>query len=128
MTIPFWCLLVAILMPYVLAGVGGYFRQKQFGGIDNKYPRLQKAQLEGAGARAAGAEQNAFETLPVFATAVLVSHLAGADPARAALFSEIFVATRVLHAIFYLANIDALRSLSFLLGFACCVALFVISA
>jgi uncharacterized MAPEG superfamily protein len=128
MTIPFWCLLVAILIPYVLAGVGGYFRVRQLGTIDNKHPRAQAAELTGAGARACAAQANAWEAVPVFGAAVFVSHLAGANPATAALLSEIFLAARVLHAIAYLANIDILRSLVFLVGFGCCVGLFVISA
>ena len=55
MTTPFWCLAAACLIPYVLAGVGGYFRLQQFGSTDNKNPRLQTAKLEGTGARAAAA-------------------------------------------------------------------------
>jgi uncharacterized MAPEG superfamily protein len=38
------------------------------------------------------------------------------------------VAARVLHAIAYLANIDALRTLVFVVGLGCWVGLFVISA
>lgn len=128
MTIPFWCLLLAILIPYILGFVSHYYRQKQFGSIDNKHPRLQQAKLEGAGARAQAASQNAFEALPVFTAGVLVSHVAGADASRAALLSEIFVLARVLHAAFYLANIDLARTLVFLVGLACCLGLFVIAA
>lgn len=128
MTIPFWCLFIVVLLPYVYSTLSGYYRQKQLGSMDNKYPRLQKVQLTGIGARAVGAEQNAFEALPVFASAVLVSHIAGADAARAAMWCEIFVAARIVHGICYLANIDAVRSLSFLVGMVCVVALFVISA
>jgi uncharacterized MAPEG superfamily protein len=128
MTTPFWCLFVASVIPFVLGFVSHYFRYKQFGSIDNKYPRLQQAQLEGAGARAQAAEENAFEALPVFAAAVFVAHLAGANAGTAATLSLIFVAARVLHAIAYLANIDALRTLVFVVGLGCWVGLFVISA
>lgn len=128
MTVPFWCLLIAAVLPYVLNGVAGYFRVRQLGSLDNKHPRLQEAQLEGIGARAVAAETNAFEILPVFAAAVLVSHVAGADATRAAQLSEAFIVTRILHPILYLANLDALRSIVFLAGLGCCIALFVISA
>lgn len=127
MTIPFWCLLVTILIPYVLAGAGGYFRVRQLGTLDNKHPRTQAVELTGAGARAYAAQANAWEAVPVFAAAVFVSHLAGANPSTAALLSEIFVVARVLHAVVYLANLDVLRSLVFLVGFGCCVGLFLIS-
>jgi uncharacterized MAPEG superfamily protein len=128
MTTPFWCLFIAAVLPYVLSSLGGYFRVRQLGTLDNKHPRIQKMQLEGIGARVFGAEQNAFEILPVFAAAVLVSHLAGADAARAAQLSEAFILTRILHPILYAANQDMLRSVVFLAGLGCCIALFVISA
>ena len=61
MTTPFWCLLIVIAIPYLLAGLGGYLRYRQFGAIDNKYPRSQMAQAEGAAARAIAAQGNAWE-------------------------------------------------------------------
>ncbi len=128
MTTPFWCLLAAILLPYVLAGVGGYFRMRQFGRIDNKHPRQQAAALEGAGARAYAAQQNAWEALAVFAPSVLVAHVAGADPDRSAIAALAFLAARVVHPVAYLANVDALRSLSFLVGFLACLYLFRLAA
>jgi uncharacterized MAPEG superfamily protein len=124
MTTPFWCLLVAVLIPYVLTGAAGYYKTKQFGRLDNKNPRAQAARLEGAGARAWAAQQNAWEALPVFASAVFVAHLAGADPGRSATAAVIFVIARVLHPIFYIANIDVARSLSFGVGFVACLWLF----
>ena len=127
MTTPFWCLLVVSFIPFVLGFVSHYFRYKQLGSIDNKYPRLQQAQLTGAGARAQAAEENAFEALPVFAAAVFVAHLAGANAGTAATLSVIFVAARLLHPIAYLANIDLLRTLVFTVGLVCCIGLFVIS-
>ena len=35
MTLVLVCLLVAVLMPYVLAGVTGYHKTRQLGAIDN---------------------------------------------------------------------------------------------
>jgi uncharacterized MAPEG superfamily protein len=115
-------------MPIMLAWVGGYFRQKQLGTVDNKEPRQQYAQLEGAGARAVAAQQNAWEALAIFVPAVLVAHLAGADAGQAALAAEIFVVARILYGVFYIANKDVLRSLSFLVGLGCSIWLFVMSA
>jgi uncharacterized MAPEG superfamily protein len=128
MTTPFWCLLVAVLIPYVLAMTGGYFRMKQFGSVDNKHPRAQAAALEGAGARAWAAQQNAWEALPVFASAVFVAHLAGADPQSSATAAVVFVVARVLHPVAYIANVDVARSLVFLVGLGSCVWLFVLAA
>jgi uncharacterized MAPEG superfamily protein len=128
MTTPFWCVLVAIFLPYVLAGIGGYHKARQFGSIDNRQPRAQAAQLVGAGARAWAAQQNAWEALPVFGLSVVVAHLAGADPGSSTLASALFVCARILHAGFYLADLAPLRSLAFLVGIACCLWLFGLAA
>lgn len=127
MTTPLWCLVVVAILPYVLAPIGGYFRMRQLGSLDNKHPRLQQAKLEGIGARAMAAQQNAWEALPFFTAGVVVSHLTQADPGTASNLSIGFVATRVLHPILYLANIDTLRSLVFLVGVVCVFGLFWIS-
>lgn len=128
MTTPFWCLLVACLLPIVWAWVSGYYRQQQLGSVDNKNPRDQYGQLEGPGARAVAAQSNAWEALAVFSAAVFVSHLAGADPADTALAAQIFIVARVLHGVFYIADKDLLRSLSFLVGMGCSIWLFVMAA
>jgi uncharacterized MAPEG superfamily protein len=128
LTIPFWCLLVAIFMPYVLAGTSVYFRAQQFGAVDNNQPRVQAAALTGAGARAWAAQQNAWEALVVFGLSVFVAHAAGADPGSSALASEIFVVARVAHAFCYLADLATLRSLSFGVAMGCCLWLFGLAA
>jgi uncharacterized MAPEG superfamily protein len=128
MTTPFWCLFVVVLIPYVLAGVGGYFRGKAFGEADNKNPRAQAARLEGPGAHAYAAQANAWEATAVFTAAVFTAHAAGVPAASAAPWTIAFVVARVLHPVFYLMDQDKLRSLSFLAGFVCVIALFVKAA
>ncbi len=128
MTTPFWCLLVTCLIPFFIAPIGGYFRGKQFGTMDNKNPRIQAAGLTGAGARAQAAQANAWEALPVFTAAVLVAHIANADAGSSATAALVFVAARVGHAGFYLADIDKARSGIFLVGLGCCIWLFVLAA
>jgi uncharacterized MAPEG superfamily protein len=128
MTTPFWCLLLVALLPYVLSTLGGYFRFKQFGTLDNKNPRAQEAALEGPGARVQAAQQNAWEALPFFAAAVFTAHLAGAEPEASATAAIVFLSTRILHPVVYVANLDALRSIVFLVGLVCCVWLFVLAA
>ncbi len=128
MTTPFWCLLVAVLLPYVWAGVGVYYKRQQFGAIDANHPRAQSAALTDAGARANAAQLNSWEALPVFGAAVLVAHLAGADAGLSAVASLVFVASRVLHGSFYIRNLAPLRSLSFTVGFGACLWLFGLAA
>jgi uncharacterized MAPEG superfamily protein len=127
MTTPLRCLVVVALLPYVLSTLQGYFRVRQLGTLDNKHPRQQSAKLEGIGARCAAAQANAWEALALFTAAVAVQHLAQADPGRAATLATLFVGTRILHPIFYLANLDILRSLIFLVGLGCVIGLFWIS-
>lgn len=130
MTTPLWCLAIIAFLPYVLSFTGAYFKQRQFGSIDNKHPRIQAAKLEGVGARALGAQMNAWEALGVFTAVQVVLHLANPEAARsstAANLSLLFLATRIAHPIFYLANIDAARSLAFLIGLVCAIWLVVLA-
>ena len=127
MTTPFLCLAIACLLPYVWAPFQIPSRKAQFGTVDNKLPRVQQAQLQGRGARALGAHQNAFEALITFAPAVLVAHLAGADAMWSARLAVLFLTCRVLHGIFYLTDLDRVRSGVFGVGLACVVGLFVLA-
>jgi uncharacterized MAPEG superfamily protein len=128
MTLPFWCLLVVVLMPIALALAGGYFKTQQFGAIDNKNPRAQAAQLQGTGARVNAAQQNAWEALAMFAPAVLVAHVAGASATWSGVAAVVFVAARVAHAYFYIADIDKARSLAFGVALLCVLWLFGLAA
>ncbi len=128
MTAPFWCLAIVCFLPYVFGFIAAGARKSQLGTIDNKNPRAQQAQLTGSGARALAAHKNAFEAIAVFAPAVIVAHLAGADPVWSARWAELFVLSRVLHGVFYLADLDLLRSLAFGVAIVCDVALFVLAA
>jgi uncharacterized MAPEG superfamily protein len=128
MTVPFWCLLAAVEIPYLLSFTGAAFRNRELGSVDNRNPRLQAQQLTGAGARCYAAQQNAWEALAVFTAAVAVAHLAGADPERSATAALVFIVARVLHAVFYLADQDKLRSLVWIVGFGSCIWLFVLAA
>jgi uncharacterized MAPEG superfamily protein len=128
MTTPFWCIAAVLLLPLLLAFTGGYYRGKAFGTADNKNPRAQAAKLEGPGARAYAAQANAWEVAILFSAAVLTTHAAGLPAEAAAPWTIAFVVFRVLHGIFYIQDIDKARSLAFLGGVVCIVALFVKAA
>lgn len=125
MTTVLACLLIAVLIPYVLAGVGGNLKARQFGKADNNNPRAQSAQLTGAGARAVAAQQNAWEALAVFTASLAAAFFAGVDPASIALPALIFVAARIGHAACYLADLATARSSVFLVGTVACIWIFV---
>lgn len=128
MTVPLWCLLIGIAIPYLLAGVGGYFRGRDPAGFDNRNPREQAKGLTGAGARAYAAQQNAWEALAVFTAAVLTAHALGADPGMSANLAMAWVVFRTAHAVCYLADLATLRSLMFMGGMAAAIWLFVLGA
>ncbi len=130
MTTPLWCLVIVAFLPYPLAFLGSYYKQRQFGKVDNKNPRQQAAKLEGAGARAAAAQSNAWEALAVFTAVLAVLHFANPEAARgstAANLSLVFVAARIVHPIAYVANVDILRSIMFLVAMVCAVWLVVLA-
>ncbi len=128
MTTPFWCLLVVAFIPYVLALVAIPYRIKQFGDWDNDNPRAQYARLEGPGWRVWASQQNAWEALGLFTATVVVAHLAGADPEKSAIAAVVFVATRLLHPVLYVANLATLRSIAVTAGLFSCIYLFVLAA
>jgi uncharacterized MAPEG superfamily protein len=125
MTTPLWCLVFVTFLPIAYAWVAGYYKNKSFGSVDNNNPRVQSAQLEGAGARAVAAQANAWEALAMFTPAVLVAHVSGAGGGSAAAYAAlVFVGARLLHGVFYVADKASLRSLSFIVGLGCCGYLF----
>jgi len=123
MTVAYWCVFVAGILPYVWIILA-----KSAPGMDNAAPRAFVDTLTGWRQRAAWAERNAFEALPLFIAAVVIAHLAGVAQARIDGLALGFVALRVAHGAFYIANRPSLRSLVWALAFTCMVALFVLAA
>ena len=119
------CLLIAVLTPYVLAGIGGYHKGKQLGKVDNNNPRAQAAQLTGVGARAVAAQQNAWEALAVFTASLAAAFFAGVEPASLAAPALLFVAARIAHAVCYLNDLASARSGSFFVATLMCIWIFV---
>ena len=115
MSIAYWCILIAAVLPFIWVG----FAKSGAPGYNNKDPRGWVAKQDGYRVRNAyNAHLNAFEAFPAFAAAVLMAQAAGVDPSRIGMLAIAFVALRVLHGLFYLTNIHALRSLCWFAGFA----------
>ena len=115
------CVLVAGLMPYLWTAVA-----KATGrGFDNANVRTWQAGLSGFAMRAHAAHLNSFEAFPLFATAVLVARIGGADPGRVDSLAVAFIGLRLLFGILYLADKASLRSVVWLAAMACVVAIFV---
>lgn len=115
------------LLPYVMTFFSAYYRRKQFGSIDNQHPREQYARLEGPGARAVAAQQNAWEALIIYSAALLAIVATNAEVRLLALVTTIILIARILHGFFYITNMDKLRTVSFLVAFFGCVYLFFIA-
>jgi len=111
------CLTIATVLPIVLAITSLKFRIAQFGKPDLNTPRIQGDQLQGGGHRIVAAQQNGWEALIMFGAALLSTQLTGLDLAAVATASVVFIVARVAHAIFYIADLAALRFVSFMTGF-----------
>ena len=120
MTIAYACLLFMGLFPYVAAGIA----KKGFEGYDNSMPRQWLAKQTGFRARANAAQANLFESLPLFFAAVIIAQIANAPQSRIDLLALGFVVARIAYLICYLANWPTARTIVWLLGLICVVALF----
>ena len=126
MTIANTCVLVAALMPILTVGMAkastARLRRSQ-GGYDNNNPREWTAKLNGWQARAAAAQNNGFEALPLFAFAVLAAQTALLEQARTDHLALAFIGIRVVYTAMYLANLASLRSLVWFAGLAATIAI-----
>lgn len=96
---------------------------KQGSGYDNASPREQQGELAGWGKRALAAHQNAIEAIPIFGLALLTAAHLGLETAQIHLYASGFVVSRIVYQICYLANWATLRSVAWIAGYACCIAL-----
>lgn len=126
MSVAYWCILAAALLPYVWTFVakasGEAYNNRNPRAWIAKQPENYKVQ------RANNAHLNAFEAFAPFAAGVLMAQAAGVPANTVNLLAIAFVVLRVLHGVFYLANWPPLRSLAWLGGFGCVVALMVLAA
>ncbi len=124
MTIAYWCILVAAVLPIVWVGAA-----KSGGGrYDNARPREFLSGLSGWQARANHAQQNSYEAFPPFAAAVIVAHLGNAGQASIDMLALVFIAARIIYGLCYITDRATLRSLAWLVGFGCVVGLFIAAA
>lgn len=110
MTTLIWCLFIATLLPLLAKGPVAYAMNK-LGGYNNTHPREQQRLLTGFGARALAAHQNAFESLIIFAPAVLLAIATQHIGTNITLFAIIHVCARILYNVLYIMNVDKVRTL-----------------
>ena len=115
MALAYWCILIAALLPYLWVGIAKESGER----YDNRNPRAWQARQDNPRSQRANAAQlNAFEAFAPFAAAVLMAQAAGVDAARIGQLAVAFVVLRVLHGLFYVLGIAALRSLAWAGGIA----------
>jgi len=124
MAVHLWCIVAAWVWVYAGKLPVAMAMQKA-GGYDNRHPRTQEAALTGWGARSLAAHLNGFETFAPFAAAVLVAHISGAPIGFVDTLSIVFVASRVVYVGLYVADLAALRSTVWSIGWIVTLVLFI---
>ena len=120
MTTALWCVFISAFLPFLFT-----FIAKFSGARYNNYkPREFLSNLDGFRQRANWAQMNSFEIYPIFAIAVIVGLLTGGDSAKIDQLATIFIVSRVLYGLAYLANWAVIRSLLWMVGIVCSVMIF----
>ncbi|OLS61107.1 MAPEG family protein [Pseudomonas putida] len=126
MTVAFWCVLIALILPYVCVSIAKF--TTGFNLRDNHDPRTYLAGLEGLPKRANAAQMNSFEILPAFIAAVLIADIVGnAEQVTQDVLAVLFITSRLLFIICYLADWAALRSLVWFVGIGLIAGFFIAS-
>jgi uncharacterized MAPEG superfamily protein len=120
MSIAFWCVLTAGLLPYVATMIA-----KSRPGFDNANPRGWLQEQDGFRHRANSAQLNSFEAFPLFAAAVVIASILHTPQHTLDTLAVGFVIARGLYIVCYVVGLAALRSVVWFAGMACCVAIFV---
>lgn len=125
MTIAYWCILIAAVLPYFWVLIAKRSGER----YNPRAPReWQAKQTNPRSMRAHAAHLNGFESFPVFVAGVLMAQIVGVAPALISVLSVVFIIARILHGIFYIADVPPLRSLAWAVGFASALGLIVMAA
>ena len=117
-----WAMVVASLLPWVMSIVA-----KASGGFkirNNAHPRDFFQHATGVAARANAAQQNSYETLPIFLAAVLTAMLFFVPQSIINILAWLYVLIRIGFCVAYITNLSTFRSILWTLSMACCLMLF----
>jgi len=127
MTVAFWCVLIAFCLTYICTAFAKFSAGK-FGPRQNHDPRTFLDGLQGFAKRAPSAQLNSFEVNPAFAAAVIIADIVGnADPVTIDVLAVLFITSRLLYIICYLADWAILRSIVWFAGMGLVVSFFFVS-
>jgi uncharacterized MAPEG superfamily protein len=120
MPIAYWCVLIAGLMPVLTVGSAKFGRR-----YDNHNPRTWLDKLDGWRKRADSAHKNHFEAFPFFAAGVIIAQQMHVAQGTIDLLAMTFIASRIVYTLLYLYDLAMMRTLSWVVGYGCVIALFV---
>ena len=113
LTILAWTLVLAIVQVFLPAG----FRTRETGITFNAGPRDEPGPPVGkVTGRLQRAEKNLFETLPLFAAAVLIAHVANRDSALTLWGAWTYLVMRIIYLPLYAFGVPMVRSVAWILS------------
>ena len=119
MTPEFILLALTLILALVQIGAAAMARTAELGVKWNAGPRDAEVPPPGKIAgRLIRAQSNLFETLPIFAAAVIMAHIAGKDGALTALGAHLYFFGRLIYLPLYAFGVPYIRSLVWLVAAA----------
>jgi uncharacterized MAPEG superfamily protein len=117
MTPEFILLALTLVLALVQIGAAAVARTAELGGKWNAGPRDADVPPPGKLAgRLMRAQANLFETLPLFAAAVIMAHIAGKDGALTAVGAHLYFFGRLIYLPLYAFGVPYVRSLVWLIA------------
>ncbi|QQN87935.1 MAPEG family protein [Acinetobacter variabilis] len=116
-----YLILAACLLPYVFTWIAK--KSAGFRAKDNQNPRAFLEKSTGLASRANAAQQNSFESLPLFIASILMAEYMVVPQSLVMTFGIAYLVFRVIYGICYLANWSTLRSIVWLLSLLCPITL-----
>ena len=117
MTPEFILLALTLILALVQIGAAGMARTAELGGKWNAGPRDGEVPPPGRLAgRLMRAQANLFETLPLFAAAVIMAHIAGKDGTLTAVGAHLYFFGRLIYLPLYAFGVPYIRSLVWLVA------------
>lgn len=122
MTIAYWCVFAAILLPLLFTGLAKF--TGKYGFRANLAPREYLATLDGFRKRASWAQLNTHESIPAFMAAVIVAQQMQGDQSMIDGLAVAYIALRIAYGFLYMADKGVLRTLAWTAALGCTLALF----
>lgn len=117
MTPEFILLAFTLILALVQIGAAAVARTAELGGKWNAGPRDAEVPPPGRIAgRLIRAQANLFETLPIFAAAVIMAHIAGKDGTLTALGAHLYFFGRLIYLPLYAFGVPYIRTLVWLVA------------